>query len=191
MSTLLTKIGYVFGVDSYIIDNQYCIGGDQSESRNTATHMLYFSPESMKVLKDIFTEDQLVHFINVKNAKKEFNENTEFITKKEDIKEIRDRHKKIQKKIDSIDDWREFKFTQEKVLGLFKGETIELFTDDEDIPSVTISKSIFPITTEKTFDHLVYAVFPEKDAEGLTTLVTCFDCEWFQLYGITQFLDVD
>lgn len=191
--TILTKIAYVFKKDVYIIDYRYCMGGEESESENVGNYLCELNENTSVILKEIFPNSEIIYFSDIKKAKKDLNaySSTEI---GDDIKEkINNRKKTLLKELDNVKKWKDFPFTEELLHKIFKnGETVELFTDDDSIPSITISKTLFPLVTEKKYDSLVYSIsWNEDDTDELCKFITSFDTEILRLYGLFYFISLD
>ena len=69
---------------------------------------------------------------------------------------------------------------------------IELFKNESDIPTVTISKSFLPLTTEKNIDNLFYSVQViennDIDEGDIGKLFLSIDIPQFQLNMIYTYL---
>ena len=197
LSTLMTKIGYVFRLDSFVVDCNYIIGGETSEKDNPSNILLVLSPDYINMLREElpttfedYKEDSVLEFLDVKNAKKELYSNTRFLNNKEakDIRELVDYDKKI---IDKVNDWDTFNYNLDEIENFVtNGQKITLFSDNDKIPEVTISKKVIPMLSLKNFNELYYKPLPAKDDNSLNQLVLRLDTEWFQIYSIIEYLDV-
>lgn len=188
---VLTKLSNMFKKDVYIIQNRYCLGGDESEAENISRYFCILSQESMDLVKEVFPDDDIIYFSNIKNAKKDLNKYVTNIIPDNKKKELIDLRDKLEKDILSIDKWKSFDFTDEEAHSLFDdAKTMELFVDDKNIPSVTISKTLFPLIKFKDVRTLYYSVsIPECD-DDLITFYIGYDAQWFQTYNIVQYVDL-
>ena len=188
---LLSKIANVFKTDSYVIDDTYVLGGEESESDNPSTILLILNPDIAKEVKDLnLTDGEDILFIEkIKDFKKTLN-GGKLISQEE--KDIKNKCKKLNKIIKNIEDWKSLDFSEEEIEGFITdGKTVKLFESDENIPSVTISKTLIPLLTIKNFSDLSYQVIVNDDFNELNTLVFLLDTEYFQLYSIAQYINTD
>ena len=188
---ILTKVSNVFKNDMYIIDYQFCLGGRESEDSNRSTFLCVLTPELMELVKEQFPENKNIFFSNVKKAKDDLSLYSDIKIKEDELKRITEKRNHIMKIISSIKSWNNFNFDETTVTNIFKnGDSIELFQDDEKIPSVTIGKTLFPLVTEKNANNMYYSVILPKENSDIYQLITSFDTEWFQIYNIIQYLNL-
>ena len=189
---LMTKISNVFKSDMYIIGNKYCIGGAESEEKNITQIVCVLTPECTKLVQDIFNESEVVYIEDVKKVKddlEKFSSLKIFGSEKDDLIKRRD---KVLDLVMKVDTWKSFNFTNEIIEDIFtNGMTYELFTDEEEIPSVTISKSLFPMVKEKGANELYYQIYIPDNEYDLIELITSFDTEWFQIFNLIQYIQTD
>lgn len=189
---ILIKIMNVYKHDIYILNYKYCLAGTESESSNIGQTLCVLNDEASTVFKEAYPEKSLIFIDDIKNAKLKLEEHTRTEFNEDEIKTISDRFNFIDKLVKKIDEWKSFDFDEQKILALFKnGETVELFSQEKNIPTVTISKSLFPLVTEKKLERLYYNIIPAKNSDELTTFVTSFDFELFQLYSIFLYMNLD
>lgn len=189
---LMTKISNVFKSDLYIINNKYCIGGNESEEKNITHLLCILNDDCSKLVKDIFPDNEIVYIKDVKKIKEDIEQFSSldiFETEKEDIIKRRDIILNLALKIDS---WKDFNFTDEDLNDIFnEGKTFELFTEENNIPSVIISKSLFPMIKENTANKLYYQIFVPENENDLVQLITSFDTDWFQIYNLIQYIKTE
>lgn len=194
---LMTKIGYVFKADSYIIDYQYIIGGEASEKDNPSNIILELTPDVVELLKEElpnkyedFNSKSIFMFKNVKNAKKDFYENTKVISEKEST-EIREKYIYLRDTERSINEWDTFIFSLEEIEDFVtNGKKFTLFSNDKNHAEVTISKRLIPMISLKNFNDLKYKPLSSKDQYSLSKLVLYLPVEYFNLFSIVEYLDV-
>ena len=81
--------------------------------------------------------------------------------------------------INKVTEWSTFNFTDEEIESLFKEGRSLTLNENED-SSVIISKSIFPLITEKTINVVTYA-YTNYDTDGsLNQVIMSYDYELFQ-----------
>lgn len=189
---LMTKISNIFKSDLYIINNKYCIGGADSEDKNITQILCLLNQESSNLVKEQFPDTDIIYIKDVKKIKENFDENIElkiFESEKNDLLNKRD---KIMKLVLNIDSWKSFEFTESDITDIFTdGKTFEMFTEDSNIPNLTISKTLFPMVKEKTVNQLFYQIFIPDNEYELIQLVTSFDTEWFQIYNLIQYIKTE
>ena len=187
---LITKTSYVFKKDAYLVNNRYAIGGTNSEIENVSEFLCVYNTDFMNVLKDKFEDKKVVSILDLKKVKKEpkllitdINEELET--------EVIERKNKLEKLILSIDNWKSFDFNEDDAETLFgKYNSLELFTDNDKIPSVTITKSLFPLIKPANAENLYYKVIIPEDNEELIQLVISYDTEWFQIYNLVHYITI-
>lgn len=189
---ILTKVSNVFKTDMYIIDYQFCLGGKESENDNKSLMMCVLTPDLINLVKETFPDNKNIFFTNVKKAKDELQEYSTVNINKDILKNITEKRDEILKKINNVKSWNSFGFTEETIDDIFKeGGSLELFKDNKDIPSVTITKTLFPLVTNKCANELYYNLIKPKEDNEIYELVTSFDTDWFQIYNIIQYLNID
>ena len=142
IDTLLTKIGSIFKNDVYIIDNLYCIGGNESEDKNETQIVLQLSLECNTIMKELFPDNDFIYIKNIREVKKNLEENISlkfFDDEKEDLK---NRMNKVMNLVKKVNDWKNFDFTEEEATYVFdEGYSLEIVGEDTGIPSVKIAKN--------------------------------------------------
>lgn len=189
---LMTKISNVFKSDLYILNNKYCIGGPESEDENITQIVCLLTPECSEIIKQTFPDSDVVYIKDVKKIKDNFDDFSSlkiFETEKKDLLKRRDKILDLALKVDT---WNSFEFTEDDIIDIFKeGMTYELFTNNDKIPSVTISKSLFPMVKEKGANSLYYQIYIPESDDDLIHLITSFDTEWFQIYNLIQYIKTE
>lgn len=190
LEDFFTKISNVFKDDLYIIKNTYCIAGKSSDQKNISKILCMISPDIISLLKEVFPDMDYVYIQKIKESKKDIANN--FTTKISDIekKELDKTVSFIMSNVNKTKKWDSFNFSDEVSEKIFKdGELFELFKDS-DIPSLTMSKSLFPMVTPKTANDILYAVYVPKNENDLVTLVSSFPTTYFQIYSIIQYIKI-
>ena len=182
----LNKVLKIYKKDMYVIDNQYLLPGKYSDEELTGHTLCIINIEN---ISELAKPSKLYFLSSVKDAKVEFDKfcKTEFNSIEE--KDIQDKYKSLLSTINSINTWDELIFTDEEKNALFaNGETLDLFKYDKKIPSVKISKSVFPLITEKGNTSIYYNV--KKTDEEMYRLVFKYQTEYFQFFNILYYLDL-
>jgi hypothetical protein len=191
---VLNKLSNIFTKDMYLIQNRYCIGGNETDDETAGKSICILSPDIMDIFIDYFGNTQVIFFENLKKAKATFNTEDEYKYVKVRIeernkKQLIDNKDGLMKTIDSIKGWNQFEFTEKELdLIMNEGNVITLFKDNNDIPEVTISKSIFPSIKQKDFSNVYYSVSKAKNLKNMYTLVLSYDHNIFQFYNIIYYI---
>lgn len=189
---LMTKISNVFKSDLYILNNKYCIGGAESEDKNITQIVCILTPDCSELIKETFQESDVIYIKDVKKVKdniEEFSSLKIFDSEKKDLIKQRDKVLDFALKVDN---WKSFEFSDEDIESIFSdGKAYELFTENDKIPSVTVSKSLFPMVKEKVANFLYYQIYIPENEDDLIHLITSFDTEWFQIYNLIQYIKTE
>lgn len=180
---LFTKLSAIFKNDFYIIENTYLLGGDISEERNPTRFIIRLDPVYVNSIVDRFDNNP---FIYIKESRK-WKDDSELYT---DLKISDDIRKTISNskdlfvdRIDKIENWNSFNFTEESLHDIFKlGKTFALNEN------ILLSKTMFPMVTEKNATNLYYNIKKPDKEEELMQFCSSFDTEWFQIYGLSYFI---
>ena len=187
---VFTKVSYIFKKDTYFIQNRYCIGGVESEGCNVSRFLCIFSPDVMNILKEEFQDNEVVFITDIKKVKKDYDTYLKTDLSDEQKKEIIDIKDKMEKEILNIDTWKPFNFSEDEAKNLIDfNNTHELFSDNTDVPAVTISKAIFPIIKSTEVSSLYYNVKVPEDKNELVDLYVSYDTQWFQVYNKVQYIE--
>lgn len=185
---LLVKIKNIFKTDIYLIHNQYIIGGEKSSAENIGYDVCVLTPELISVCSKIFDCDKIYYIKNVSNAKDDLDNNLSEVTSIAESELVRYSLEEVINIRDKCDTWNNFNFSEKQLNDLFENNvTISLFENYENIPEVTISKSLFPLVTKKTASDLYYHVI--KDQSYINLLIA-FDFPLFQLFMLYRYLDI-
>ena len=192
IETLLTKLSNVFKADLYIIQNQFCIGGTESEENNIGTSIVVLDPDRIELCKETFGNHDIVYINDIKKAKEDLQSHIKTKMNKQDEESVLSTKNFLMKLVMKTEIWKSFEFTEEDIVSIFKnGDGKKLFEDEPDIPTVTISKSLFPMVTEKKASTLVYQIYVPKNKNELVNLITYFNTEWFQIYTLFQYINIE
>lgn len=191
LKDILSKLSNIFKNDIYIYKKRYVIGGDISESRNVTRFMCVINIDLVDLFTCIPDDVDLVYLDDIKKQKDTFESSiTSDIVESKRL-EVINFIRGTEEKANRIESWDSFNFTDEDKAILYdENVTLELFKDDKNIPSVTVSKTLFPLVTEKTIDNLYYHVTLPKKDKDLVELLTSFDYDYFQIYNIIVYLDL-
>lgn len=190
---LLVKISYVYLTDIYIYKNQFVLGGKISNENNPGLFICKLTEESSKLCDDVLNRDKIYYISDVKKSKDNFKDYLREVDDNKEIKEVEYNKKKILNKVYSIETWDNFKFSDKELGELFDdGISIEIFTDNSKVPSLILSKSMIPLTTEKNIDKLYYHLI-SRESKGkensLNEIAFTLDHEFFQIYMLYTYMN--
>ena len=191
---ILIKLSSIFTKDMYLIQNRYCIGGNETEDETVGKSICILSPDIAEIFVDYFGNLPVIFFDNIKKAKAAYDTEDEYKYVKVRIeernkKQLIDTKDSLMKIIDSIKGWNQFNFTEEQISSIMDdGNTITLFENNNDIPEVTVSKSIFPFIKAKDFDNVYYSVSKARNLKNMYTLVLSYDHSIFQFYNVLYYI---
>lgn len=190
---LLVKISYVYLTDIYIYKNQFVLGGKISNENNPGLFICKLTEESSKLCDDVLDRDKIYYISDVKKSKDNFKDYLREVNDTKEIKDVEYNKKKILNKVYSIETWDNFKFSDKELGELFDdGISIEIFTDNSKVPSLILSKSMIPLTTEKNIDKLYYHLI-SRESKGkensLNEIAFTLDHEFFQIYMLYTYMN--
>lgn len=186
---ILVKITKVLSSDLYLINNQFIMGGHKSDENSIGYYLYRLSPAAMTASAEHFKTNKVYYISDGKAAKDSLENNFIVVTNELELKQINDKKDEILRLVKKTDIWKSFNFSEDDVTTLFSdNSTIELFKDDKDIPSVTVSKTLFPYITEKNVSKLYYNVIKKSE---YTNLLLSLDYDMFQLYMLYKYIALD
>ena len=191
---LLNKACSIFKDDMYIVNNRYLLAGDMSEKDSDGYYFCRLSQDSIKVCNEQLGEkEQIIYVENVRKAKDTFGELSRIVEKEDEKELVLKKYKNLNKQLSTVQGWEKVKLTEEEINDLYdRCVNIELFKNESDIPTVTISKSFLPLTTEKNIDNLFYSVQViennDIDEGDIGKLFLSIDIPQFQLNMIYTYL---
>ena len=191
---LLNKACSIFKDDMYIVNNRYLLAGDMSEKDSDGYYFCRLSQDSIKICNEQLGEkEQIIYVENVRKAKDTFGELSRIVEKEDEKDLVLKKYKNLNKQLSTVQGWEKVKLTEEEINDLYdRCVNIELFKNESDIPTVTISKSFLPLTTEKNIDNLFYSVQViennDIDEGDIGKLFLSIDIPQFQLNMIYTYL---
>lgn len=186
---ILVKITKVLSSDLYLINNQFIMGGHKSDENNIGYYLYRLSPAAMTASAEHFKTNKVYYISDGKAAKDSLENNFIDVTNELELKQINDKKDEILRLVKKTDIWKSFNFSEDDITTLFSdNSTLELFKDDKDIPSVTVSKTLFPYITEKNVSKLYYNVIKKSE---YTNLLLSLDYDMFQLYMLYKYIALD
>ena len=191
---LLNKACSIFKDDMYIVNNRYLLAGDMSEKDSDGYYFCRLSQDSIKVCNEQLGEkEQIIYVENVRKAKDTFGELSRIVENEDEKELVLKKYKNLNKQLSTVQGWEKVKLTEEEINDLYdRCVNIELFKNESNIPTVTISKSFLPLTTEKNIDNLFYSVQViennDIDEGDIGKLFLSIDIPQFQLNMIYTYL---
>lgn len=185
---LLVKLSSIYSTDFYIIHNQYIMAGDKSEENNSGYYICELSLDMISICKELFEPDRIYYIKHIKNAKDNLNDNIVLIDKNKE-KDIMNKFNKYHSLLSSITSWSSLSLSDDEIKKIFtENLSIELFENNKDIPTVTISKSLIPMITDKKINDLYYTT--KKDNE-IYYLFLSYNSDYFRLDMIYNYIPID
>jgi hypothetical protein len=177
--TLLMKLVNVFPKDMYLVHNWCAIAGEESDEENRGYCFCILEPDVRIMLKKLFPNNPTLYIKSVRDTKADNSKVQEILDEKE-LKKIDSTVNNYLYEYNSIDGWNTFEFTEKDVKQIFSdGKSFTLFEND-DKPSVIISKSMFPLINEKNINDVKYN-YSRNDDEDINQLAIYYDYDLFQL----------
>ena len=186
---LLVKLNNVFSSDMYLVNDIYVVAGKESDEDNKGYYLCKLTPELIAICKDEFDPNK-VYFINdIRSAKDDLASHINEVTDKGEIEKINKRIKFIEDYVNKTETWNSFPFTEVDIKNIFSdGLCEDFFEDDDNTPTITLSKSLFPLVTEKNVNRLYYNFFVKED---YADLLISFDFDYFNLYMVYRCMDLN
>lgn len=181
LKTFLTKIINIFPKDMYLVHNWCAIAGDESDLENRGFYFCILEADVRELLNKTFPNNPIMYIKSIRDTKVDMSKFQEILDNKtiEKIDKLVETH---MTKINSITDWDTFNFSDEAKDIIFnEGKSFTLFEDDDDKPSIIISKSVFPLINEKTINNVRYKYDKYDDNTELNQIIMAYDYELFQL----------
>lgn len=188
--TLLMKIVNIFPKDMYLVNNWCAIAGEESEVENRGGYFCILESDVREELNKLFPNKPVLYIKSVRETKADFSKLQEILDDKI-IKNISNLVDSYMNKINKITEWSTFNFTDDEITSLYDdAESLTLFEDDKDKSPVIISKSLFPLITEKTINNVRYAYNKYEDDSNLNQIIMEYDYELFQLIMVYLYLKI-
>lgn len=194
---ILLKLSSVYKEDLYIINSMYCIGGILSGEQAVGKSFCILDKEKSDDIKDYFGNLPVIYIKNVKKAKEYYSTEYEYQYIQTQVeekvkKELNDKRDEYLNNIKNITEWKQFNFTEDEIKALIDdNERIVLFSNEKSIPSLEVTKCVFPLINKKYLDSLMYTVGKTKNIKNTYTLITCMTHEYFQIYNFIRYIKLD
>lgn len=190
---LFVKICKVFPKDMYIIDYRYCIAGNISDDNVPYSGLCILDPEFISVVKNTFTNHDIIYIKDINLAKDKLDEAVEYIETKSQQIFIRKRLEALLVCENDEMTWDSCPFTEKDIIDMYEGNiSIELFRDNSEIPNLTTGKSMFPLMTEKTIGSMLYSFIGYNKQYNIANIVFSypFSC-FFSVYLFFAFINLE
>jgi len=190
---VFTKLVNVIKSDVYIVNNSLCVSGVESEERSGPSFICSLSVDAIEAFKisDIFKDRDIVYISDIRKFKAASEEEIQnyYQYDIQDKDSVNEKIETIYHKIQEIDDWKNFDFTNEQLTDLFENKSINLFEDDDNIPTVVIGKSFFPMIKQSNIFDIYYHI--ENVDNNLITIYIKYDTEYFQINGMIHYINTE
>ena len=187
LKDLFTKLNTIYKPDVYIVDYMYCIEGPTS-SKNTNTNILtIINPEYTALLKELFPDNTVIFIPDLKVAKTGLHVIKFCDDQYDEFDRIISKYLNLYKETEN---WKTFNFDETALQLLFEKDlSYELFTDDNDIPSVTVSSELFPFVNSENANSIPYNVKLAENQGEVNSLYMMIDTDYFQLYNVINYIE--
>ena len=195
LKKLLSVIITIFPKDVYILGGLYCFEGPESKELNGGTHFCVLSMEQTQIINEYFHSNGLIFLNDIRKLRTDLGKESEqeyYIMCEDEMKilEIKGLRDEYLKKVQKVKQWKKFHLSENQVVAMINDNSrITLFSDDEEIPEIYITKSLLPAITLKKMDNLYYQVTKNKQVKDGYELIVNFNEEEFQLYMIYTYLN--
>lgn len=185
---LLVKLNNVFSSDIYIVNCIYVVAGKESDEDNKGYYLCKLTLELNDICKEELDPSKIYYISDIRSAKDDLASYLKEITDEEEISNINERIKFIENYVNKTEAWSNFPFTEIDIKNIFSdGLCEDFFEDDENTPTITLSKSLFPLVTEKNVSSLYYNFFVK---ENYADLLVVFNYNFFNLYMVYRCMDL-
>lgn len=193
---ILNQLANVFKRDMYLINSTWAIGGEESNESLAGDYICVMNPNIAEMLHNYFGNFEVIYFSDVKKAKAALDTIDEYPLIKTNIepkisKKLLEFKNKLMSKIDETETWDNFNFTESQVQALLDSEKITLFSDNDEVPELYVSKTVFPMIKEKNIGNLYYHVRKTKGMKDTFTMFTSFDTDNFIIYSRIHFIKMN
>lgn len=183
---MLTKVVKVFPTDIHIVFNTYIIGGTKSEESTSGYFICRISDKLKDEMNNIFDSKKVYYISNIRTDKSDVNKNAHILPDNESIP-VAYKINYLNDIISKVEIWSPLLMSQNDIDKLFDdNSTIELFSNNDKIPSLLLGKNMFPTLTEKTLDKLYYSYLGVKD--DYNQVLFNMNTDYFELYMLYRYL---
>ena len=179
--TILMKLVNIFPKDMYLVHNWCAIAGIESDNENRGFYFCILEPDVRECLTKAFPNNPILYIKSVRETKSDITK-VEEVLNNEDIKVIESIINRYTKELNEVSEWSTFDFTEDDISSLFNdGQSLTLFENEENRSPIIISKTLFPLITEKTINTVKYSYTKYEADDNLDKLIMVYDYELFQL----------
>lgn len=188
--SLLTKLVTVFPKDIYIVHNWCVVAGSNSDSENRGSYFCILEPEARELLNKLFPNNPTLYIESIRDTKTDITK-VEEILDESTLNNVDTIVESYMTEITGYTEWDTFNFSDDEINILFDdGGSLILFENDEDKASIIISKSLFPLITNKTINDVKYVYDKYNDDTTLNKIIMTYDHEYFQLVMKYLYLNI-
>ena len=193
MDILLTKVSGILNKDSYIIDYTYCVGGKETNEEKVSELVLELDPDYSSLLKDLYPDCRCIYIKDIRQAKKDLDNNIDLNTNEKSVDELRLKINNIINKVGDETSWIPFTIKDEDYEKFFENkEVVKGFTDNDNIPETYVSSRLFPKLTSSNIGEFYYKYYKDgyKDIE-ITNIVTKLYSEIMNIYNYFSYITLE
>lgn len=183
---MLTKMVKVFPSDIHILCNKYIIGGTKSEESTSGYFMCSISNKLKSEMEDTFDSKKVYYFNNIRTDKSDIDKNAIVLSDEESVA-VAYKINYLNNIISNVEVWTPLLINEADREKLFDdNSSIELFSDNDEIPSLLLGKNMFPTLSEKTMDRLYYSYLGVKD--DYNQVLFNINTDYFEIYMLYRYL---
>lgn len=189
LKDLFVKLTYPFRNDSFILDRKYVVGGPESELNNVGSCMCVLKQDAVDTLtRELPDIGEIVMVEDIAAVKTNKNKGIKYDVPEAEKYIASEKIESINEILGKVGSWDTLNLSEKEFDDFFnKGLSLDMFADDKRIPTVKISKAVFPMLSEKTVDNFYFKYLYLEDAD-LNAFVTRLEHEYFTLYNILQYI---
>ena len=188
--TLMMKLVNIFPKDMYLVHNWCAIAGEDSDVENRGNYLCIFEPDVRELLNKLFPNNPTIYIKSIRDAKTDISKLQEILDIRT-IKTIDSTVNELMSSFNSLTTWDTFNFSESEISSLFdEAQSLLLFEDDVNKPSIIISKSIFPLITEKTINDVKYSYSKDIDDINLNQIIMSYEYDLFQLVMNYRYINI-
>lgn len=185
---LLVKLNNVYSADVYIVNCLYVVAGTESDDDNKGYYLCKLTPECIDICKSILDSDKVYFIENIRKDKDDIENSLKVVEDFETIDTINKYIDRINKYINDANTWDNFLFTDVSIKSIFSdGLSEDFFDNDDNLPTITLNKSLLPLVTATTASKLYYHFFVKAE---YADLLIGYDYDYFTLYMVYRCMDL-
>lgn len=188
LNDIFTKLAYVYKNDLLIINKKYVLAGDKSYTSCVGDMLCILTDEAEEILKTDLPDANIILINDIKSAKTNLEKEMVLNPIQWIDSSILNTLKTRDKKQKNVKSWKKIELNDEEFDDFFnKGFSIDLFTESDNIPTVTISKNLFPLLSDKNYDNFSFNV---KVNDELCEFISKLETPHFTIFNILYYLDI-